>query len=281
MVPGFRREAILWARIAAAALVVAVSIGTRLPAGNATPVVVSSKIDTEGALLGNMIADALAERGLPVERKIGLGPDQYRARRDPRRPDRHLPEYTGNGASSSTATTTRRGRTPKRLCRSEKSRRCAEPSRVAHAGVRQQHLGYRDPQRPRRVPGAQLPRRPGGLSGDGRPVQARRLGGICRKPGGAAGLREYLRVSSARRPAADIVRRQHGGDDARRGRGHLRGQRRDGLWHRWRTRGAASHRPMRRQRRADRLCAGAGRAAGSADGASGDRRDARRRSSPR
>src|SRR5512142_3016108 len=37
-------------------------------------IVVASKIDTEGALLGQMIAAALEARGLPVERKIQLGP---------------------------------------------------------------------------------------------------------------------------------------------------------------------------------------------------------------
>ena len=37
-------------------------------------IVVASKIDTEGALLGNMIVQVLAHAGLPVENKIQLGP---------------------------------------------------------------------------------------------------------------------------------------------------------------------------------------------------------------
>jgi osmoprotectant transport system substrate-binding protein len=64
----------------------------------AQAIVVSSKIDTEGALLGNMIADALAVRGLPVERRIGLGPTNIvRAAILAGQIDIY-PEYTGNGA---------------------------------------------------------------------------------------------------------------------------------------------------------------------------------------
>lgn len=64
----------------------------------ARPLVVASKSDTEGALTGAMIALVLEQLGLPVERRLGLGPtlivrsallsgdvDVY-------------PEYTGNGA---------------------------------------------------------------------------------------------------------------------------------------------------------------------------------------
>ena len=38
-----------------------------------TPVVVSSKIDTEGNLLGNVIAQVLKAHGIPVTEKIALG----------------------------------------------------------------------------------------------------------------------------------------------------------------------------------------------------------------
>ncbi|GEP02094.1 glycine betaine ABC transporter substrate-binding protein [Methylobacterium oxalidis] len=67
-------------------------------AGEGRPVVVASKSDTEGALTGSMIALCLEDLGIPVERRLGLGPtlivrtallageiDVY-------------PEYTGNGA---------------------------------------------------------------------------------------------------------------------------------------------------------------------------------------
>ena len=39
-------------------------------------IVVSSKIDTEGGLLGNVIALALESAGLPVERRLQLGGTQ-------------------------------------------------------------------------------------------------------------------------------------------------------------------------------------------------------------
>jgi osmoprotectant transport system substrate-binding protein len=61
-------------------------------------VVVASKIDTEGALLGNMIAEAIAARGLAVERRIQLGPTNIvRAALLAGQIDLY-PEYTGNGA---------------------------------------------------------------------------------------------------------------------------------------------------------------------------------------
>jgi osmoprotectant transport system substrate-binding protein len=64
----------------------------------AGPIVVASKIDTEGALLGNMIAAALEAKGLQVTRKIQLGPTNIvRAAILAGQIDIY-PEYTGNGA---------------------------------------------------------------------------------------------------------------------------------------------------------------------------------------
>ena len=64
----------------------------------AAPVVVASKIDTEGALLGNMIATALQAKGIAVERKVQLGPTNIvRAALLAGQIDIY-PEYTGNGA---------------------------------------------------------------------------------------------------------------------------------------------------------------------------------------
>jgi osmoprotectant transport system substrate-binding protein len=63
----------------------------------ASPVVVASKIDTEGALLGNMIAEMVESRGIPVERRIQLGPTNIvRAALLAGQIDLY-PEYTGNG----------------------------------------------------------------------------------------------------------------------------------------------------------------------------------------
>jgi len=61
-------------------------------------VVVASKIDTEGALLGNMIAALISARGIAVERRIQLGPTNIvRAALLAGQIDLY-PEYTGNGA---------------------------------------------------------------------------------------------------------------------------------------------------------------------------------------
>jgi osmoprotectant transport system substrate-binding protein len=67
-------------------------------AGAAGAIVVASKIDTEGALLGQMIAALLEARGFSVEKKIQLGPTNIvRAAILAGQIDIY-PEYTGNGA---------------------------------------------------------------------------------------------------------------------------------------------------------------------------------------
>jgi osmoprotectant transport system substrate-binding protein len=64
----------------------------------ADTIVVASKIDTEGALLGNMIAALLASHGFTVESRIELGPTNIlRAAILAGQIDIY-PEYTGNGA---------------------------------------------------------------------------------------------------------------------------------------------------------------------------------------
>ena len=61
-------------------------------------IVVGSKIDTEGALLGNMIVALLEAHGLAVENKLQLGPTNIlRAAILAGQIDIY-PEYTGNGA---------------------------------------------------------------------------------------------------------------------------------------------------------------------------------------
>ncbi|MGE5269075.1 MAG: glycine betaine ABC transporter substrate-binding protein [Thiohalocapsa sp.] len=77
-------------------LVAALLIGQAAAAQE--PVVIASKIDTEGALLGNMIAAALEARGLAIVRKLQLGPTNIvRAALLAGQIDLY-PEYTGNGA---------------------------------------------------------------------------------------------------------------------------------------------------------------------------------------
>ena len=62
------------------------------------PVIVASKADTEGALLGSMIAITLEREGIPVETRLQLGPT-HRVRNAILQGEIDIyPEYTGNGA---------------------------------------------------------------------------------------------------------------------------------------------------------------------------------------
>jgi osmoprotectant transport system substrate-binding protein len=60
--------------------------------------VVASKADTEGALLGSMIALALEREGIPVETRLQLGPTQHVRKAILQGEIDIYPEYTGNGA---------------------------------------------------------------------------------------------------------------------------------------------------------------------------------------
>src|SRR3954454_10962325 len=89
--PGRRFWMVVWALAISPIWMIAAALA-------ASPVVVASKIDTEGALLGNMIAEMLQSRGIPVERRIQLGPTNIvRAALLAGQIDLY-PEYTGNGA---------------------------------------------------------------------------------------------------------------------------------------------------------------------------------------
>lgn len=68
------------------------------PPARAESVVVASKIDTEGALLGNIIAVLLRQHGIAVENKIELGPTPILRRAILAGQIDLYPEYTGNGA---------------------------------------------------------------------------------------------------------------------------------------------------------------------------------------
>ncbi|WP_183968756.1 glycine betaine ABC transporter substrate-binding protein OsmF [Sagittula marina] len=61
-------------------------------------ITVSSKIDTEGGLLGNVIALALEDAGLPVERRLQLGGTQIVREAILAGQIDIYPEYTGNAA---------------------------------------------------------------------------------------------------------------------------------------------------------------------------------------
>lgn len=68
------------------------------PALAADPVRVASKIDTEGALLGQMIVIALEKAGIPTTSKIGLGPTKIVRTAITSGEIDLYPEYTGNAA---------------------------------------------------------------------------------------------------------------------------------------------------------------------------------------
>ena len=81
-------------KIAAAVIGVGLVAGPALAAGDT--VVVASKIDTEGGLLGNMILQVLDKAGIPTENKIQLGPTKIvRTALESGEIDIY-PEYTGN-----------------------------------------------------------------------------------------------------------------------------------------------------------------------------------------
>jgi osmoprotectant transport system substrate-binding protein len=83
--------------VVAALFLLALSIGPMASARD-NAVVVASKIDTEGALLGNMILALLGAHGLSTESKLQLGPTNIvRAALIEGQIDIY-PEYTGNGA---------------------------------------------------------------------------------------------------------------------------------------------------------------------------------------
>ncbi|MDJ0388230.1 ABC transporter substrate-binding protein [Roseomonas sp. E05] len=62
------------------------------------PVVVGSKLDTEGALLGEMMAQLLEAKGVKVERRLQLGPTRIVRQALLSGEIDLYPEYTGNGA---------------------------------------------------------------------------------------------------------------------------------------------------------------------------------------
>lgn len=79
-------------------LIVAAGLFGALTAAAHADITVSSKIDTEGGLLGNMIAIALEDAGLPVERRLQLGGTQVVREALLAGQIDIYPEYTGNAA---------------------------------------------------------------------------------------------------------------------------------------------------------------------------------------
>jgi len=79
-------------------LLTATGLVVGIAASAQADITVSSKIDTEGGLLGNMIALALEDAGLPVERRLQLGGTQVVREALLAEQIDIYPEYTGNAA---------------------------------------------------------------------------------------------------------------------------------------------------------------------------------------
>ena len=69
--------------------------GTLFAADSGKPLVVGSKIDTEGSLLGKMIVKLLAAKGIPVVDKVGFGTTDRGAKGHHRRRARPVPRVHG------------------------------------------------------------------------------------------------------------------------------------------------------------------------------------------
>ncbi|HXE27676.1 MAG TPA: ABC transporter substrate-binding protein [Stellaceae bacterium] len=86
------------ARLAGLALAFVLSFACTAPCAAADAVVITSKIDTEGALLGNMMVLLLRAQGIPVDSRLQLGPTQIVRQAMLAGQIDLYPEYTGNGA---------------------------------------------------------------------------------------------------------------------------------------------------------------------------------------
>ena len=87
-----------------ALILITLSVNTVFPAGESEesqtakgPITVASKIDTEGALLGNMIMKVLDENGFAVDNRTEFGPTDVVRKAIIAGEIDIYPEYTGNG----------------------------------------------------------------------------------------------------------------------------------------------------------------------------------------
>lgn len=92
-----------------------------LPLHAASPVKVGSKIDTEGALLGNIILQVLESHGVPTVNKVQLGTTPVVRGAITSGELDIYPEYTGNGAFFFKDETMRHGKTRSKVTRKSKN----------------------------------------------------------------------------------------------------------------------------------------------------------------
>lgn len=85
-------------RFASALIGTALAFASALPAGAADAVKVSSKLDAEASLLGNIILQVLNANGVPTENKLQLGPTKIVRTALLSGEIDIYPEYTGNAA---------------------------------------------------------------------------------------------------------------------------------------------------------------------------------------
>ena len=79
-------------------LIVGLALTVAAAPALADPIVVSSKIDTEGNLLGNIVLQVLESHGLPVTNKVSLGSTPIVRKAIANGEIDIYPEYTGNAA---------------------------------------------------------------------------------------------------------------------------------------------------------------------------------------
>ncbi len=245
--------------IPAIAAILLLTLGT---AAAAPAVVVASKIDTEGALLGNMILAMLGDHGIAVRNRLQLGPTNIvRAAILAGQIDIY-PEYTGNGALVlSHGNRSGVEELGARLCPSRRRSTRAKNHLVwlAPAPANNTWVIAVRKDLARRASLRTMTDFARYVRGGG-DVYLAASAEFVESPSALPAFEAAYGFRADRPAIADPVRRQHLGDLARRGRGDVRGQRRDGLRHRRRHRRARPRRARRRQGRADRLRPGAGRA---------------------
>ncbi len=135
-------------KIAAAALGLSLVAGPAFAAGDT--VVVASKIDTEGGLLGNMILAVLDHAGIPTENKVQLGPTKIVRTALLSGEVDIYPEYTGNAGFFFNVSDDPAWKNAQ--AGYEKAKELDKANKIVWlaAGARQQHLGDRRAQGPRR-----------------------------------------------------------------------------------------------------------------------------------
>ena len=216
-------------QLAAAALAVALTAG----AANAQ-VVVSSKIDTEGGLLGNIISQVLKANNIPVTDKIQLGATKVVRGAITAGQIDIYPEYTGNGAFFfNKAGRPGCGTTPAKAY-ADVAKLDYDANKIVWLAPAPANNTWAVALRKDRgrcqqardlVRFRQIGRRR-------RPGEARGLGRVRQLAGGAAGVRVDLWLHAEARPAGHAVGRRYRRDDRRGRQPDRRRQRRHGLWHR-------------------------------------------------